>query len=284
MSIQSSIDTFAGPGEAIPRAKLLPDPPDDSELEHLIAPNWMYDFDVDQVANIHQLRQRIRDATYAEDPIKEWSFIIADHLSYGNEKIDDNVAIFNMGSAHDCENIGTKYCQVDAENCYAVRSENNFPNSLPYRRRQEIIWDHLDAVTWARAFRRHYERKRTEVTAIRLNESGDFRHRHDLLKADEIARRLDDIVDVYTYSASSWLNWNEAEHFVVNRSNDRAEYGARRFEVVDSIDEIPDGGLRCPHDQSGGEIHCGECRLCIDRDAPDVYVKNFYTDAKADHS
>lgn len=197
MSVQSSISSFSGSiGE--PRVKRLPDPPDDSELEEHIAPNWMFDFDVEQVNGINDLRQRIRDAEYADDPVEEWSFILGDFLSYGNEKIADHVAIFNMGSAHDCPNLGTKFCQVDAKDCYAVRSENNFPLPLHYRRKQEIIWMHLDAVTWARAFRRHYQRKRADVSALRFNESGDFRHRHDLLKADEIARRVDDLVDTYT--------------------------------------------------------------------------------------
>jgi hypothetical protein len=275
MSVQTK---FGSTGKPIrePRAAKLPDPPDDSELEELIAPNWMFPFDVEQVDGIHELRGRIRDATYSENPVEEWSYILGDHISYGNKKIADHVAIFNFGSAHDCPNLGTEACQVDEADCYAVRSENNFPSSLPYRRRQAIIWEHLDAGTWAEAFRCHYERKRSEVTTLRLNESGDFRHRHDLLKATELARRLTDIVDTYTYSASHQLPWHEAEDLVVNRSNDHRDYGARRFEVVDSIDEIPTGGLRCPHDQSDGNIKCGECRLCIDTDAPDVYVKNFY--------
>lgn len=274
MSIQSNISAFSD-GATKPRVRQPLDPPDDSELEHLIAPNWMYEFDVERLPNINHLRQQIRDAAYSDDPVEEWSYILGDHITYGNKKIADNVAIYNMNAAHDCPNLGTEFCQVDADECYAVRSENNFPGPLPYRRKQEIIWDHLDAVTWAEAFRRHYQRKRTDIDVLRLNESGDFRYRQDLFKADEIARRIADLVDVYTYSASSWLDWDEVEYFVVNQSNGSWDYGARRFEVVDSVDEIPDGGLRCPHDQSGGQIHCGECRLCVDDDAPDVYVKKF---------
>ena len=276
MSIQSGLDAFSTGSLSKPRVRRLPDPPEDSELKHLIAPNWMFDFDVETIPEIDTLRQRIRDATYATDPVEEWSYILGDHISYGNKKLADHIAIFNMRSAHDCPNLGTNYCQVDAEDCYAVRSEDNYPQPLSYRRRQQIIWGYLDATTWARAFRRHYERKQTPVSTIRFNESGDFQSRHDLFKLDEIARQLEDIVDVYTYSASSWLPWEEVEHFVLNRSNDRREFGDRRFEVVDSVDEIPDGGIRCPHDQSDGEIHCGDCRLCLDADAPNVYVKNFY--------
>lgn len=283
MDTQTSISSYSS-GIGGPRIDRLPDPPDDDELEHQIAPDWRYDFDVNRVEGIHQLRQDIRDAVYATDPVEEWSFILGEHLSYGNKKIGSEVAIFNVGSANDCVNLGTSQCQVEAENCYAVRSEGNYPNTLPYRRRQQIIWEHLDAATFAKAYRRHYGRKRTAVTALRLNESGDFRTQGDIYKAEEIARRLNDIVDTYTYSASSHLDFSTTDALVVNRSNDHRDYGARRFEVVDTVAEIPPAGIRCPHDQSGGEIKCGECRLCIDRDAPDVFVKNFYTDSEADHS
>lgn len=273
MTLQPTLGSYTDTPS--PGIKDLPPPPEGSELEEQIAPNWMYDFDVDRLTNINQLRQRIRDATYEPNTVERWSFILGDYISMGNKKIADHVAIFNLGSAHQCTNLGTEFCQVAEDECYAVNSETVFPGSLDYRNKQQIVWDHLDAATFAKAFRAHVDRKRSKVTTLRLNESGDFRNRHDLLKADEIARRLSDLVDVYTYSASSWLDWDEAQHFVVNRSNDRRQYGDRRFEVVDDIAEIPPDGLRCPHDESDGEIHCGDCRLCIDADAPDVYVKKF---------
>jgi hypothetical protein len=274
MSIQPTLGSYSNSIE--PGIKDLPPPPEGEELKHQIAPNELYDFDVNRLSNINQLRERIRDATYEPDTIERWSFIIGDYISMGNKKIADHVAIFNIGSAHDCVNLGTEFCQVDEDECYAVNSETVFPGSLDYRRKQYIIWTHLDAVTFAKAFREHLSRKRSEVTTLRLNESGDFRTRGDIVKANEIARRIDDLVDTYTYSASSWFNWEKhAEDFVVNRSNDRRDYGARRFEVVDDVEEIPPDGLRCPHDESDGEIHCGDCRLCIDADAPDIYVKKF---------
>lgn len=275
MSVQTDINAFDATGHREPSVKRRPPPPDDSELEHYIAPNWMYDFEVESVANIRQLRGQIRDAEYATNRVEAWSHILSDHLSYGNMKLSSEVAIFNTGAASDCVNLGTKFCQVEAEECYAVRSENNYPQPRSYRRRQRIVWDHLDATTWSKAFRAVHDRKRNPVTVLRMSESGDFRTRHDILKTNEIARRLDDIVDTYTYSASSWLDWSEATEFVVNRSNDRHQFGDRRFEVVESVDDIPDGGIHCPHDLSAGEIQCGDCRLCIDTDAPDIYVKKF---------
>lgn len=276
MPPQVQLSAFDG-GPTTPGAQAgrLGKPPEDDELEELVAPNWMYEFEVNKVTGIDKLRSRIRDAEYSLDRVEEWSYILGDHLTYGNKKLDSAIAIFNMGTGHDCINKDTERCQVDGDECYAVRSEQNFPNTTDARRRELIIWDHLDAGTFAKAFREHVERKRNEVTTLRLNESGDFRSRHDILKADEIARRLSDLVDTYTYSASSWLPFHERNHFTLNASNGDIPSAERRFIVVDEVSEIPDGGLRCPHDQSDAEIKCGECRLCIDTDAPTVYVKKF---------
>lgn len=239
-----------------------------------VASNELYDFDVDGLNKIDELRREIRLAEQADDPITHWSWILQDHITYGNTKLANHLAIFNMNSAHDCDNRETERCQVGDGECYAVQTEKYYTNSLDYRRRQEVLWDHLDPVTFAKAFREHAKRKRIKPTAIRFSQSGDFRNQQDILKVDEIARRLDDLVDVYTYSASSHLDWEEAENFVVNASNGLADYGDRRFIAVPSEEQIPDdpSAIHCPYDYSDGEIECGECRLCISSDAGDVYV------------
>lgn len=277
MPIQSKLRNFTGRFATIrDRLQEIADPPADDELDELIAPNHLYEFNVDALDNIDRLRRRIRDAEYAVDPVEEWSHILGDHISYGNTKIANCVAIVNMGAATDCVNLNTQYCQVDPDECYAVQSEEEFPKPRQYRRKQRIIWDHLDAVTWAKAYRRHYKRKETPVEAIRFSEAGDFRTQGDILKVNEIARRLDDIVDVFTYSASGWLDWSDATHFTVNQSNHMGEFGDRQYNVVDSPDEIPDDpaeGVWCPYDKTDGDIKCGECRLCIDPDGPDVYIE-----------
>jgi hypothetical protein len=280
MSIQTGIQTFESNPDDLPSwIDDHPDPPDDGELKQEIAPNELFPYDVEQIDGIHTLRQRIRDAEYATDRITAWSQILGDYInSSGNAKIGKSIDIWNFGAAHDCLHLGSDRCQVDEDDCYAVKNEKDFPKPIHYRRKQHIIWVHLDAASWAQAYREYYCRKRSKPIALRLNESGDFRTRQDILKTDEIARRINDIVDTYTYSASSHLDWSEKDHFVVNRSDHRFDYGERDYIVVDSVDEIPDGGLRCPHDQSDGEIKCGAngCTLCISSDAPDIYVSNFY--------
>lgn len=273
MSTQSAINWFNRPGGLDQHRH--PPPPDDEILPHVIAPDWMFNFDVEEVEGVDELRRRIRDAEHSRNRVEKWSYILGDHIRYENSKIDSKTGIWNMGAANDCVNLGTEHCQVEPDNCYAKRSEFNFPKPLNFRRRQAIIWSYLDAATWAKAYRLHYERKRNPVTTLRINEANDFSTRHDILRVNEIARRLDDIVDVYTYSASSWLDWSDSEHFTVNQSNDDGDFGDKRYIVVDSVSAIPDGGIRCPHD-TDESIKCGECRLCIEPEAPDVYVKNVY--------
>lgn len=263
-------------------------PPDSGDAVR-IAPTEQYSFDVDAVPNIDELRRQLRaieewdddvwpvSKRQVDDYVDAWSWLLPEYITYGNTKVASNVAIFNMNSAHDCPNLGTEHCQVSQtdEGCYAVQSEKAFVNSLPYRRRQEVLWDHVDAGTWATAYRQHWARKTTPADAIRFSQSGDFRDDTDIVKVDEIARRLDDIVDVYTYSASDYLDWSKAEHFVVNASNGLADYGDRRFIAVPDETDIPDDpteGLQCPYDATDKQLECGECRLCIDADAPDVYV------------
>jgi hypothetical protein len=34
-----------------------------------------------------------------------------------------------------------------------------------------------------------------------------------------------------------------------------------------------DAGLWCPFDQTDGNIKCGDCRVCLEPDGPDVYIE-----------
>lgn len=229
------------------------------------------DYDRRNVDGMNTLVQRMADATSIED----WSFILGDYISFGNSKISKEVAIFNMNSATDCPNAEKDNCQVDFGNCYAHKAENMYKQTLPYRRRQEYLWDCLDSETWAKAFQELVSRKRNDVTAIRFSEAGDFRHRGDIVKVNQIAKMLD--VDVYTYSSSNYLDWSEATAFTVNQSNNFEEYGDRLYTAVPEAEDIPDDGIHCPHDyqkKNGADepIKCGDCKLCISEDAGNVYI------------
>lgn len=232
----------------------------------------MYDYDIDSVDGIDKLRARM---ARAGSDMQKWSHILSDYLQFGNNKIADSVAIFNMNSASDCPNRESRNCQVPWESCYAGKAERTYPAVLPYRRRQEYLWDCMTADMFAQAFELLVGRKRNPVTAIRFSEAGDFRNNSDIVKVNRIAELVD--VDVYTYSASDYLNWELAENFTVNQSNDFRSYGDRRFMALPEGSDLPEDTVWCPFDysdKSGDERpKCGECRLCIDPDGPDVAIE-----------
>lgn len=233
------------------------------------------EYDIDTVSGIDTLRSRMAEAG---DDITAWSHILSDYVKFGNNKVAKEVAIFNMNSATDCNNRNTEHCQVPDGMCYAFNDEQRYGAPLDYRRRQEYLWDCLDAETFAAAFNELVSRKRNPVTAIRFSESGDFRHRGDIIKVNRISQLVD--VDVYTYSASDYLDWSEAADFTVNRSNDFDSWdgeGNRRFFALPESEELPDDTVWCPFDYYDGDDlderpECGECRLCINPDGPDVAI------------
>jgi len=208
------------------------------------------------------------------------------YITFGNTKIAKDVAIFNMNSATDCPNAKTMengetetgLCQVPWSDCYAHKAENGLsPAALDKRRRQQYLWDNVDALTFAEALEHCFDRKQRDITAVRFSESGDFRHKQDIIKVDRIAQMID--TDVYTYSASHKLDWSEAKHFTVNQSNNQADYGDRLFSAVSGADAVPENGVVCPFELAKSKgvdtderPKCGDCRLCIDENGPDVYV------------
>lgn len=255
------------------------------------------------------LFDRIVSATTIED----WSKILADYLQWGNIKISDETAIFNLNAAHDCPNKKTQengesetgLCQVPWDLCYAAKAERTYDQSLNYRRRQEFLWDCLDPVTFAKAFVKVVERKIKYGNVddfsdidLRFSEAGDFRNSHDIFKADEIARILGEKgITTYTYSASykigAWFKL-KSENLVVMQSVGRemaGEYGDKEYVAFElSKDELeesetivelaPEGTVWCPHDlqkrqegiKSEEAIQCGDCRLCLEPQGPDVAI------------
>jgi hypothetical protein len=236
------------------------------------------EYDRESVDGMDELKDRLANA----DNDRDLSFILSDYISWGNNKVSKKTAIFNMNSATDCPHAETERCQVDFGDCYAHKAENMYKNTLPYRRRQEHLWDALSAEEWAGAFKCLVSRKRNPVECIRFSEAGDFRNQSDIRKVNDIARYMaPDGIDVYTYSASVNLDWSEASWFTVNASNSEHEYGDRHFNARPEGAELPDGEVWCPYSlqQNDGvpaeeRRKCGEgCKLCINEDGPDVSVQ-----------
>lgn len=263
------------------------------------------DFDWSEVEGLDALKEKIIEINEAADA-EERAELVSELFmnghegstgyinTDGNHKVSKAIGIFNMNSATDCPNADSTdkkdedgdedeedeegesdvgACQVPWEACYAHISEDQYEAPLHKRRRQQLLWDHLDAKTFADGLLRMAERMRKDLVALRLSESGDFRHNGDIYKAEEIARLTRDEMYVYTYSASHKLSgWEMVKHFTVNQSNSLADYGDRRYMAVPEEEDIPEDGILCPHEKSGGEIKCGDCMACITPDMGDIYI------------
>jgi len=214
-------------------------------------------------------------------------------LSMGNNKIAKNTGIFNMNSATDCPNADSTednpsdvgVCQVPWAACYAHKAENIYPAALPKRRLQEYLWDAFGPTLWADAFLCVKGRKRSAFEYIRVSEAGDFRHNGDIQKWNEISKIVYPKLQVYTYSASHKLAWDEYathEQFVVNQSNNLADFGDREFTAtyegpdggmlpITEPSQVPDGSILCPFEaaktngiETENRPQCGECTACIE--------------------
>lgn len=233
----------------------------------------------DEIDGIEELKTRMKQA----EDVREWSFILNDYIKWGNNTTtESNVGIFSLGSGHDCPNRATGNCQVDEDECYAIRHEKQYDYVLDFTRRQEFLWDKIHPEAFVEMLLEIISRKQGEVDAIRFNQAGDFRNNQDVWKVNRIAELLNeyDIV-VYTYSASNYLDWSQAtsDNFIVNQSNDIENYGDRHFIVLDDIEDIPEDTVWCPYDRDvkrgrdeDDRIKCGECMMCMDDKAGDIAV------------
>lgn len=250
-----------------------------------------YDWSAGEVDQLGELCRAIIEAENAPTPKSRryrWSLILKWHfVTDGNQKVADNTIIYNICSATECPNLGTDRCQVPIESCYAYSNEKNpfFQSggfgSLDSRRRQQVIWDLLDAKTFAAGVLRMIGRMSnpSKVEAFRLDESGDFRHEGDVHKFNEVSRILSSYgIDCYCYSASSEpiVDWGclDERHFTLNASNsDVAKYADRVFSAEDKDELLQSDKLICPAELHGRDnIKCGECKLCQTANAGDIYV------------
>jgi hypothetical protein len=256
------------------------------------------DYDITDVANFDDLLEALEELNQSDDPAGVLADLfmnghkgVSGYVTFGNNKVSKNTGIFNMNSATDCPNAGTSednqsetgVCQARWKDCYAHVSENVYPNALKKRRLQEYLFDNIDAHTFAEGLRRVKSRKRTDFDHLRVSESGDFRHRGDIIKWDRIAELVDYAINIFTYSASHRLEWDEATHFTVNQSNALADYGDREFNAVADVSDIPDDAIACPFEiakandvETDNRPKCGgACDHCIvsgDENPRDVYV------------
>lgn len=231
------------------------------------------------------------EVLHLEDTIEmleaeEYYDVLKNHLVAGNNKIADHVLIYNVTSATDCRHLGDEMCQVPEEACYAHKSEQNWGNPLDFRRRQELIWDTMSPETFADTLLAIIENKRNPVSTIRINQSGELRHQRDLEQLDHLSRRLyENGIDCYVYTTSADLDWSiiDDDALGVNMSNQQFdEATTERFSYYtalepgvepDDVEWLDDDARQCPYDAHDGAIECGNCKLCVENNNTDVYIR-----------
>ena len=192
-------------------------------------------------------------------------------LKFGNHKLGDDTAVFNMSTAKECPSKklglcplynGTtkiKYKNGNGLMCYAEKAEQLYPTHVPaYRRAQQAYWQDTPAERILQDIAKRVESRWKPTRYFRYNESGDFHDQSDIGKLSYIAEGLGTLnITTYGYSARSDLDFSNAKFLVKGSGNTKGNNGA--CTVVETNERPPEGYLVCPGD-------CRKCNLCkIDR-------------------
>jgi len=183
----------------------------------------------------------------------------SDLFKIGNDKLPH--AVFNIGSASDCEAYERGECQLQDGGCYAYRDENMYKFPLWYRRRQEVFFRHMTAMRLAELM---LELIGDKASVLRFNEAGEFRSVADVEKVNSIAMYISYYgIKTYTYSARMF-DWDtiNIRHVTVIGSDRLGLDG--QFIAVKGAEEaykiLTKIGFRCmicPAD-------CNKCSACPD--------------------
>lgn len=178
-------------------------------------------------------------------------------LKFGNHKLPDNTAIFNMGTAMDCPSKQLGLCDVVNKGirCYAEKAELQYPNTVPaYRTAQQTYWRNNTAETILSDIIRKVQSRRKTTEYFRFNESGDFYDQSDVDKLSLVAAGLEELgIITYGYTARSDLDFTNTKFLVKGSGNLAGNNG--NCTVIDSDGAVPDGYLVCP-------ASCKRCNLC----------------------
>ena len=129
-------------------------------------------------------------------------------ITRGNKKLPKSTAVLNITPASVCVSRILGMCQLDkcgvgSGRCYALKAERMYHDVIPHRMKQMEWWDD----SWVHSLRtlcKWLRSRKTPVKAIRVGESGDFRHAGDVRKlcflANELYARFPTLT-LYCYTA-----------------------------------------------------------------------------------
>lgn len=168
-----------------------------------------------------------------------------------NKKIGKHTLVLNITSATDCMSHKLGLCQIPT-NCYAIRPERRWKDTLPFRRRQTELWDNFSIPCLAKLIRDIIKRKRTEIKYIRFSECGDFRDQADVDKLFEVAKLVP--LPFYGYTARKDLDFSKApDNVIINGSG---------FMIHNSFTVVPKKEIENYNVVCKGKCElCGQCRV-----------------------
>lgn len=186
-------------------------------------------------------------------------------ITKGNLKLPKSSLIFNICPASTCPSRALGMCQLDkcgigSGKCYAMKAEKQYRLALLHRMEQQEYWDSTNVSDFANAVREKIYSSRTPITALRLNESGDFRHAEDVRRVCSLAAWVPGL-KFYFYTARRDL-WEPtlkagrtASNITVNGSGWMAH---NNFVVLAGSQAQMKVDYKCPGD-------CRTCSICQHR-------------------
>lgn len=185
-------------------------------------------------------------------------------LTFGNHKLTDDIAIFNMGTATDCPSKKLGLCKTIKQgvSCYAKKAEVLYgKNVINHRLAQEAEWRLSKANDILFKISKRIQARRKPTNYLRYNESGDFHDQSDIDKLSIVASGLkyDFNITTYGYSARSDLDYSRVT-FIIKGSGWYNQYTIGTTIVLNKTEPVPEGFHECPGTYKGG---CGaNCNLC----------------------
>lgn len=177
-------------------------------------------------------------------------------IKFGNHKLGDDTAIFNMCAAADCPSKKLGLCEVIKKGitCYADKAERTYPAVKPFRRCQQDYWRSTPARKITEDIAKRCQARKKQTRYFRFNESGDFADQSDVAKLSEISAGLKTIgITSYGYTARSDLNYSNVEFLVKGSGWSGSPNGSTR--VIGKDEAVPEGFIECPGS-------CKKCNLC----------------------
>lgn len=179
-------------------------------------------------------------------------------LKFGNHKLSDDTAIFNMGTAIDCPSRALGLCRTinQGVKCYAEKAEIQYKDPvINARRSQEAEWKSKSGPELLEQIARRISARRKETRYLRYNESGDFYEQSDIDKLSFISEGLKEQgITTYGYTARSDLDFRRAR-FLCKGSGFSKENLNGSTIVILKDQPVPEGYIECPGS-------CKRCNLC----------------------